>query len=207
MTRLGAGASRDHPCLEIEVRRGAEVESLHRVHAVLCDADGASLETWGDPKRLVFPRSAAKPIQVLPIVESDAAAAFGFGPAEIALACASHGGQPVHIAAVDAWLGRCGFGEGELECGAHPPLHAPSARAMWAAGRTPGAIYNTCSGQPGFGLALKVEDGATRAADVALAALLHRLQAPVAGIESLVEAVISDQQGVVVGKICAAAGR
>ena len=140
-------ARRRHPILRVEVTRGAHVESLHHVDAVVCDCHGATVESWGETTQPVFPRSAVKPIQALPLVESGAAETFGLGDTELALACASHGGQPDHVAAIRGWLERCGFGEDDLECGAHPPLHTPSARALWAAGGEPGSIHNNCSGQ------------------------------------------------------------
>ena len=147
MNAKRAASPRQHPSLCVEVTRGAGIESLHRVDAVVCDRKGGSVESWGDAARPVFPRSAVKPIQALPLVESGAAEVFGLSDAELALACASHGAQPEHVAAVRDWLERCGFDEGDLECGAHAPLHRPSARALWAAGDEPGAIHNNCSGQ------------------------------------------------------------
>ncbi len=62
--------------LAIEVRRGRLVESHHRVHAVIADADGRVLESWGDPDRPVFPRSTVKPMQALPLIETGAADRF-----------------------------------------------------------------------------------------------------------------------------------
>ena len=147
MNAAAVVAPREHTSMRVEVTRGGGVESLHRVDAVVCDSQGGCVESWGEATRPVFPRSAVKPIQALPLVESGALEAFGVSEAELALACASHGGQPEHVAAVRAWLDRCGFGEADLECGPHPPLHASSARALWAAGSEPGAIHNNCSGQ------------------------------------------------------------
>ena len=147
MNAAGVESPREHHSLLVEVTRGAGVESLHHVHAVVCDSAGACLEAWGEAARPVFPRSAVKPIQALALVESGAIEEYGLSEIELALACASHGGQPAHIAAVRAVLERCGFGEDDLECGPHAPLHGPSARALWAAGKEPSAIHNNCSGQ------------------------------------------------------------
>ncbi|MBP0575552.1 asparaginase, partial [Mycobacterium tuberculosis] len=72
------------------------------------DAAGALLASAGDIDRPVFPRSAVKVIQALPLVESGAADAYGFGDAELALACASHSGTPAHTATAAAMLARAG---------------------------------------------------------------------------------------------------
>ncbi len=131
----------------VEVVRGDEVESLHRGACAVADADGAIVHAWGDVEHPVFARSAIKPIQALPLVETGAADRFAMADAELALACASHGGEPKHVAAVEAWLARLGLGDADLECGAHPPSHQPSAEALFRGGGTPTALHNNCSGK------------------------------------------------------------
>ncbi len=133
--------------LVVEVRRGPHPESRHEVDVVVVDGDLQVQEFHGEPDRPVLPRSAAKPIQAIPLIESGAAAAFGSGDAELAVACSSHGGEPAHVAVVDAWLRRLGLGVDALECGASAPVHPPSERALVAAGRPPDARHNTCSGK------------------------------------------------------------
>jgi len=135
------------PPLLIEVTRGNLVESRHRCAAAVCDAEGKVLRQWGDIEQPVYGRSAIKPLLALGLVETGAAEAFGLGDVEIALACASHSGEPRHVAAVQAWLGRIRLGVGDLECGAHLPYHEPSARALIRAGREPDAACNNCSGK------------------------------------------------------------
>ncbi len=78
----------------VEVTRGTSVESVHRGAVAVCDASGKMVLQLGDIERAVFPRSAVKAIQALPLVESGAADALGFGNEELALACASHSGEP-----------------------------------------------------------------------------------------------------------------
>jgi len=133
--------------LAVEVTRGPIVESRHRAAAVVVDRAGAVVHAWGDVAAPVYPRSAIKPIQAIPLIESGAADAFELSEAEIALACASHGGEPMHIAVAEGWLKRIGLTVDDLECGAHAPSHAPSAEALFAAGETPSAIHNNCSGK------------------------------------------------------------
>ncbi len=131
----------------VEVTRGGVVESRHRAACAVADAQGRVVHAWGDVARPVYPRSAIKQIQALPLVETGAAEAFGVDDAELALACASHGGEPDHIAVVAAWLARLGLSEGDLECGAHLPMHAESADALLGGGGKPSQLHNNCSGK------------------------------------------------------------
>lgn len=126
---------------------------------VVSDAQGAMHLACGDPSSPVFPRSAIKPIQALPLVESGAADAFAFDPAELALACASHGGEPGHVAKVTALLARLGLTPGHLACGAHLPSHPPTAAAMQAAAEPPTRAHNNCSGKHAAMLATAVHLG------------------------------------------------
>ncbi|MBI2236236.1 MAG: asparaginase [Magnetospirillum sp.] len=131
----------------VEVVRGQHVESRHRGAAVVADAAGRVVAAWGDGERPVYPRSAVKPLQTLPLLESGAAAAFGLGAEQIALAAASHGGDPRHVAGVAAWLERLGLGPDALECGAHPPSDPAAALALVRAGEAPSPLHNNCSGK------------------------------------------------------------
>ena len=131
----------------IEVWRDGRVESRHRLRWCLRRDDGRVLAAEGDTAEPVFPRSATKPLQALPLVAEGAADAFGLEEADIALACASHGGEPGHVARVARWLERLGLGPDALACGAHPPLHAESAAALLRAGTAPSPLYNNCSGK------------------------------------------------------------
>ncbi|MCS6779763.1 MAG: asparaginase [Geminicoccaceae bacterium] len=133
--------------IAIEVWRGDRVESRHRASLAVADRAGRLLLAVGEVDRPVYPRSAIKPLQALPLVESGAADAFGLGDAELALACASHGGEPEHLAVVRAWLDRIGLDASRLACGAHPPLHGPTAERLLAAGGRPTRLHNNCSGK------------------------------------------------------------
>ena len=131
----------------VEIVRGDMVESFHRGEVVVADAAGKIARFLGDVDRLVYPRSALKPIQALPLIETGAVDGFGLGPEELALACASHRGEAMHVEKVAAWLARIGLGEADLECGAHPPRHEPSYRALLRAGGAPSQLHNNCSGK------------------------------------------------------------
>jgi L-asparaginase II len=131
----------------IHVLRGGRVESRHRVSYAVADASGALRHAGGASDRPVFPRSAVKPLQALVLLESGAAERFGVSQAELALACASHGGEARHVDLVRRWLARLGLDQTALECGTHPPTHAPSAERLLAAGQTPEPVHNNCSGK------------------------------------------------------------
>lgn len=131
----------------VEVLRGAIVESAHRGAVAVFDADGKPVWEIGDTAQPVFPRSAVKAIQALPLVESGAADAYGFGDRELALACASHSGEPPHVELARAMLAKAGLDEAALECGAHWPSSHGATLALARAGSVPSALHNNCSGK------------------------------------------------------------
>lgn len=131
----------------VEVLRGAIVESAHRGAVAVFDADGKPVWEIGDTAQPVFPRSAVKAIQALPLVESGAADAYDFGDRELALACASHSGEPPHVELARAMLAKAGLDETALECGAHWPSSHGATPALARAGRAPNALHNNCSGK------------------------------------------------------------
>lgn len=144
---------------EVRLVRGGLVESVHRVHAVVTDAEGRVLASCGDPEHDTLLRSAAKPFQALPLVEDGALEAFGFGARELAIACGSHGGEPGHLSLVGEMLVRAGIVEDALACGPHAPMHGASARALAATGSSPRPIHNNCSGKHAAMLALARHHG------------------------------------------------
>ncbi|SIO50672.1 asparaginase [Rhodovulum sp. ES.010] len=131
----------------VEVWRGDMAESRHRGHAVVCDTDGEIVAAWGDPQAVIYPRSSVKMIQALPLIESGAADAAGLDDGELALACASHEGAPLHVGRVAAWLGRLGFAEADLRCGAQPSRDRAERKRMLIAGEAPSQLHNNCSGK------------------------------------------------------------
>jgi L-asparaginase II len=131
----------------VEITRGVLVESVHRGAVAIADARGNILFALGDIALPVYPRSALKPIQALPLLESGAADAYRVGLEEVALACASHSGEPMHTTRVAAWLGRLGLSERDLACGAHPSRYEPVAEEMIRRGEKPTRIHNNCSGK------------------------------------------------------------
>jgi len=131
----------------VEIVRGGFVESRHRGGFAVADADGRTVRAIGDIDHPVYPRSAIKPLQALPLIESGAADRYGFEPAEIAIACASHQGEPIHVETVSRMLARIGCTAADLECGAHAPTDPASAQALIRAGEAPSTLHNNCSGK------------------------------------------------------------
>ena len=136
----------DNPVLA-EVTRGGHAESRHRGSFAVVDGDGRLVLSGGDVERPVFPRSSAKAMQALALVESGAADALGLTDAELALACASHIGEERHAALAADMLARAGLSESDLECGAH--WSGDEAVLLEQARRydKPGALLNNCSGK------------------------------------------------------------
>ena len=130
-----------------EILRNGQVESRHTGAFAVADASGRPVLCGGDPDRAIFPRSAIKALQAIPLVVSGAADRFGLDGPALALACASHVGAPVHADTAQAMLQVAGRGQECLECGAHWPSSESAARALAAAGAAPSALHNNCSGK------------------------------------------------------------
>lgn len=131
----------------VEVTRGALVESRHHGIVSIVNAEGEEICAIGDTSTRVFPRSAIKVLQALPLVESGAADALDFDDAELALACASHSGESVHVSTARVMLLKAGLSEEDLECGSHWPTRMEDVAALVRADEEPTALYNNCSGK------------------------------------------------------------
>lgn len=136
-----------HPVPMLEMWRGDFLESQHMGYAVVCNAQGEVLEAWGNPEKVILPRSSCKMLQALPLVESGAADAFGLTSEHLALACASHNGAAIHRARVTDWLDDLGLGETSLRCGPQEPDDIPERNLLVRAAEAPCQIHNNCSGK------------------------------------------------------------
>jgi L-asparaginase II len=145
----------NHPVL-VEVTRGSEVESRHRGEIAVVDKAGNRRAAVGDPKTLVCLRSLAKPFQALPLITTGAAQAFGFGSEELALMSGSLSGQDFQVALVEKILARLELSPSVLQCGSHPPLHRPTAKALAQSGEKPTPLHHACAGKHACMLALCV---------------------------------------------------
>lgn len=130
-----------------ELWRGALLESVHMGHAVVCDSSGQVVRSWGDPGLVMYPRSSSKMIQALPLLSSGAAAKYGLGTEQMALACASHNGAAIHTHRVNDWLGQLGLGDGDLRCGPQDPDDRPEHERLIRAYESPCQVHNNCSGK------------------------------------------------------------
>ncbi len=145
--------------LDVVVTRAGHVESRHRVHAAVVRADGTRLAQAHDPELFTWWRSCAKPFQVMPLLEDGSFDRFGWGDEQLALACASHGSEPEHVAVAAGMLAAIGLGEQDLACGPHPPLSSRGAAVLRAAGAQPTRLHSNCSGKHAAMLAHAVANG------------------------------------------------
>lgn len=135
------------PAMLARVLRGGRTESIHRGDVAVTDEEGTLVASAGDPDRQVYVRSAAKPFQAMPLLAAGGERAFRLDSDEIALLCASHGGEPRHVRVARRLLRRGRFGVDDLACGAHLPMHEPSARRLLSRGEPPTQLHNNCSGK------------------------------------------------------------
>lgn len=131
----------------VEVLRGSAVESRHRGAFAVVDADARTVLAAGDIDVPVFPRSAVKAFQALPLIESGAADHFGLSDKQLALTISSHSGEPDHVETARSILKQAGQDESCLECGSHWPMSRQAERSLAASGNMPTALHNNCSGK------------------------------------------------------------
>jgi L-asparaginase II len=136
--------SHDEPLVEIV--RSEFVEAVHRGSIAVTDASGSVVAGIGDLQERAFLRSGAKPFQAMPAVLMGGIERFGITARELAVLCASHTGEPRHVAAVRSVLHKIGLDEGALQCGVHPPLNPEVAADRWRRRLEPTSICNNCSG-------------------------------------------------------------
>src|SRR5437899_6228823 len=140
--------------MRVEQVRGGVVEAWHDVHVAVVDAPGRLVSSAGDPELVTFWRSAAKPFQALPLIQDGVAAHYGLTDENLAVACASHSSEPLHLKVVDDFLHRIGVAEDALACGPHPPLGADVAAQVIRSGVTLTPRWSNCSGKHAGMLAL-----------------------------------------------------
>jgi L-asparaginase II len=181
----------------VEALRGSLLESSHRGTVAVADPAGVLLLALGDVERPVYPRSAIKALQALTLIESGAADRYGVAGQELALACASHSGEPGHVETATRMLARAGLDPSALRCGAHWPINQAAAQALARSGGAATALHNNCSGKhAGFlcaACAMRADRGSYTAPD-------HPVQRAVkATLEQLGGAAIGE-------KVCAVDG-
>lgn len=133
--------------LDVHVTRGECLESVHRVHAAVVDAQGVLRARARDANHVTAWRSCAKPFQIMPLVQIGGIDELGWGDDELALGCASHGGEPEHVSLAEHMLRVIGLEEGDLACGPHEPLSKRGSRMLRESGSSPTRLHNNCSGK------------------------------------------------------------
>lgn len=129
------------------VIRGETTESVHRGHFVVIDGRKNILASAGDAEMVTYFRSACKALQAIPFISSGGADRFGFTEEEIALACASHSGEPVHTRVAASMLAKAGFHESDLRCGVHLLFNESESERLLRSGERPTQLHNNCSGK------------------------------------------------------------
>jgi L-asparaginase II len=145
----------------VKVKRGAITESRHRGHIAVVEPDENLIAYAGSPQNVTFLRSSAKPFQALPLLVSGAAERFGFTDQEVALACASHNGEPIHTELAASMLQKIGLGPEALKCGVHEPYSLEVAGKLRLLGQQPNVLQNNCSGKHAGMLAVAKHLGAS----------------------------------------------
>jgi L-asparaginase II len=191
---------KDQPVPLVEVRRGPIIESRHRGHVIAVDGDGTVIASLGAPEMITYLRSSAKPFQALPLLLSGAADRFGFSEQELALACASHNGEPIHVEAAASMLRKIGLAPSDLKCGVHWPFSSEVVQELRERRLQPNVLHNNCSGKHAGMLAVALQLGAPIGTydhpDSPVQQGIERIVARFAGIERAQLAIGIDGCGV-----------
>lgn len=145
--------------LDVVVTRGEGIESEHRVHAAVVGEGDELVGSARDANAFTFWRSCAKPFQVLPFLASGGFDSLEWGDEQLAISCASHGGEPEHVRLVENMLRNIGLEEGDLACGPHEPSSQRGAKMLREEGGRPSRVHNNCSGKHTAMLALARHKG------------------------------------------------
>src|SRR5262245_120877 len=156
-------SARKLPATLVEVWRGPIVESIHRGHLAAVDGDGNTVVELGDPGMATYFRSSSKAFQVMPVVVSGAPDRFGYTEKEIALACGSHSGEPMHVQTAQSMLQKIGLDASALKCGPQEPFSLEAAWELIRTEQPPTALHNNCSGKHAAMLAMAKHIGAPTA--------------------------------------------
>jgi L-asparaginase II len=133
--------------LDVVATRGREIESRHRVHAAVVGPDDTATAVARDGAQVTSWRSCAKPFQLMPLLASGGFDSLHWGDDQLALACASHGGEPEHVAIAQGMLSDIELEEGDLACGPHEPLSARGLKLIRESGARITRLHNNCSGK------------------------------------------------------------
>lgn len=163
-TRMTSNPARDNPAMAslvplIETYRGGTLECIHFGAFAVSDAQGKLVASAGDPHWLAFTRSTLKALQALPFVQAGGPKLFNFTSENMALMCASHSGEPMHVAQVEDMLDKAGLGYKALQCGCHLPIYAELGVAPRPEAGSWDERHHNCSGKHAGFLAWCVQHG------------------------------------------------
>jgi L-asparaginase II len=127
-----------------EMVRSGFVESRHHGSVAVLDAEGQLVDSAGDVAAPVFPRSSNKPLQAVGMLRAGLRLD---DPADLAVVCASHYGEPVHLDRIRGMLRRAGLDETALRCPPDLPLDPVAREAVLRAGGGPAPVTMNCSGK------------------------------------------------------------
>jgi L-asparaginase II len=143
----------------VETSRGGTLECVHFGAVAVVDTQGGLVAHAGDPHWVTFSRSTLKPLQALPFAQAGGPRALGFTQEQVAMMCASHNGEPMHVAQVDGMLHKAHLGSHCLQCGCHVPLFAELGVAPAPGPGEYDQRHHNCSGQHSGFLACCVQHG------------------------------------------------
>ena len=139
----------------IEARRGGTPECLHFGVVAVADVHGKVLAHAGDPQLVTFTRSTLKALQALPFLQAGGPRALGFTREQVAMLCASHSGEAMHVQQVDGMLHKAGLSYRQLQCGCHVPFFVELGQAAGPYDER----HHNCSGKHSGFLACCVQHG------------------------------------------------
>jgi len=139
----------------IEATRGDTAECLHFGAVAVADVHGTVLAQAGDPRFVTFTRSTLKALQALPFMQAGGPQAMGFTQAQVAMLCASHSGEPMHVEQVQGMLDKSHLSYRKLQCGCHVPLFVELGQAAPPYDER----HHNCSGKHSGFLACCVQHG------------------------------------------------
>ena len=146
--------------ISCRVTRGDFTESIHVAFAVIVDSEGQIIYSTGDPHYLTCIRSSLKPFQAAASVKAGAVDAACFDKKELALMCASHKGEKIHVDTALSMINKLGLKIDDFECGSHYPSDTDSRHKMIRENELATALHNNCSGKHAGMLALAKHLGA-----------------------------------------------
>ena len=126
--------------------RGGHAENIHHGSLAVVDAKGRLLASVGDVDSPLFTRSSLKPFQAMPLI-AQAAELYELTDADVALLCASHSGESMHVKRAAALLDKIGASESSLDCGSHVPFFFGVNGVAPEPGARFNRLHHNCSGK------------------------------------------------------------